>query len=76
ILDRDRPVVLFECARRSTEALGFQVDEVFTTLTERYGYHVMYLHEYLGDRASLDLETFKKSMLYPFKAFNFVAVPK
>ncbi len=75
ILTQDRPAVLFECARRSTEALGFQVDEVFTTLTNEFGYQVMYLHEYLNGRQLLDLETFKQSMFYPFKAFNFMAVP-
>lgn len=76
ILTADRPIVLFECARRSTEALGFQVDDVFTTLTDHYGYRVMYLQEYLGNRQPLDIDTFKKSMFYPFKAFNFVAVPQ
>lgn len=76
IMTSDRPVVLFECARRSTEALGFQVDQVFELLTKDYGYIVMYLHEYLTTRTPLDLDAFKQSMVYPFKAFNFVAVPR
>lgn len=76
IMTKDRPTVLFECARRSTNALGFEVDQVFDVLTNEYDYSVMYLHEYLGERTELDLEAFKKSMFYPFKAFNFVAVPR
>lgn len=76
IMTEDRPTVLFECARRSTNALGFSVDQVFEVLTNKYDYSVMYLHEYLGDRKPLDLEAFKQSMFYPFKAFNFVAVPR
>ncbi len=75
ILQEDRPTVLFECARRSTNALGFEVEQVYDLLTNDYGYTVMFLHEYLADRRLLDLETFKKSMSYPFKAFNFVAIP-
>jgi len=76
ILSTDRPTVLFECARRSTNAMGFEVDDVFRVLTDDYNYRVMFLHEYLGDRKSLDLESFCESMVYPFKAFNFVAVPE
>ncbi len=74
IMTEDRPTVLFECARRSTNALGFEVDQVFEVLTGDYDYSVMYLHEYLSSVKPLDLEAFKQSMFYPFKAFNFVAV--
>lgn len=76
IMSQDRPTVLFECARRSTNALGFEVDQVFNLLTEEYDYSVMYLHEYLSGQQTLDLDGFKQSMFYPFKAFNFVAMPK
>ncbi|MEM8947563.1 MAG: FkbM family methyltransferase [Planctomycetota bacterium] len=76
IMTQDRPTVMFECARRSTNALGFEVDQVYDLLTNDYDYLVMYLHEYLSNRQPLDLESFKKSMFYPFKAFNFVAVPR
>ncbi|MGI9427532.1 MAG: FkbM family methyltransferase [Bythopirellula sp.] len=75
LLSEDRPTVLFECAKRSTNALGFEVDQVFELLTQQYDYSVMYLHENLSDRQPLDLDTFKQSMVYPFKAFNFVALP-
>lgn len=75
IMSQDRPTVLFECAVRSTNALGFEVDQVFDLLTEEYDYSVMYLHEFLNGRATLNLEGFKQSMRYPFKAFNFVATP-
>ncbi len=74
IMTEDRPTVLFECARRSTNALGFEVDQVFEVLTGDYDYSVMYLHEYLSSGKPLDLDAFKQSMFYPFKAFNFVAV--
>ena len=75
ILSEDRPVILFECARRSTNALGFEVDQVYELLTQEYHYSVMYLQEFLAGREALDLERFKQSMVYPFKAFNFVAMP-
>ena len=75
ILSEYRPTVLFECARRSTQALGFEVDQVFDVLTAEHDYSIMFLHEYLADRRPLDLPAFKQAMIYPFQAFNFVAVP-
>lgn len=75
ILTRDRPPVLFECARRSTLAMGFEVEDVFKTLTERYGYEVMYLDGFLENGSPLTLDEFTGAMVYPFRAFNFMAVP-
>lgn len=76
ILTEDRPTILFECAQRSTNALGFEVDQVYTVLTDEYKYAVMFLHEYLGEQRPLDINVFKQAMKYPFKAFNFVALPQ
>ena len=75
LLQRDRPFVLLECTRGGLDDYGIDSDEVFSVLTEKAGYEICLLKNWLSDGPPLDAATFRRSMEYPFQAFNFAAVP-
>ena len=74
LLRRDRPFVLLECTRGGLDDYGIDPDEVFEQLRS-VGYELCLLKEWLAGGPALDVAAFRKSMEYPFQAFNFAAVP-
>jgi FkbM family methyltransferase len=75
VLGESQPVVLFECTQPLIAPLGLTADQVFSFLTEEIRYRIFLLKDWLSGRLPLDLPAFKASMVYPFQAFNYVAVP-
>ena len=71
---RDRPFVLLECTRGGLDDYGVDADEVFDFVTGELGFRLMLLKEWLAGGPALNAEAFRKSMEYPFQAFNFAMV--
>lgn len=76
ILSEQRPLILFECTKTNLAAFDIPAEAMHEHLTQRHGYSIYLLKEWLAQGPSLDLESFKKAMDYPFQAFNFVAAPR
>ena len=75
ILAESQPILLFECTRSGLDAFGFSASQVFSLLAEESRYHVFLIKDWLSGGQPLDLAQFAQSMVYPFKAFNYVAAP-
>ncbi len=75
ILKRDRPTILFECAKSALEAHNVSPSEVYEFF-HTYNYSLFLIKDWLSQGEPLDYERFVNSMEYPFKAFNFLAVDR
>ena len=73
LLRRESPFVLLECTRGGLDDYGVDSDEVHDLL-EGIGYRILLLKDYLSGGAPLTAERFRKSMEYPFEAFNYAVV--
>ena len=75
ILTENRPIMLFECTASGLKTFGYSNTQVFSCLVEESRYHIFTMQDWLSGSGPLNLEQFQSSMVYPFKAFNFVAAP-
>ena len=73
-LQRDRPFVLLECTRGGLDDYGVDASEVYDLVTGELGWRLLLMKDWLVDGPALDAEGFRKSMDYPFQAFNFAMV--
>ena len=71
---RDRPVILFECSPSGPPALGYQPGDVYDFMMD-CGYAVFFLSDALRGGPQVSRTTFEAALVYPFKAFNWVALP-
>jgi FkbM family methyltransferase len=76
ILSQSRPVILFECTRSGLDSFGYKASEVYNFLVNEVGYQVYSFKNYLAGSDPLSLSDFEETMIYPFKAFNYIAAPK
>jgi FkbM family methyltransferase len=75
MIARDRPVILFESSHDGAGNLGLKREDLFALVTNGLGYEVFMIKDFLEKRPALTLEGFQKAAIYPFQAFNFLAVP-
>jgi FkbM family methyltransferase len=76
ILSEDRPTVLFECTLSGLEAFGLKGNQIYRHLTQNFQYDIFLIKDWLTNQPPLDLARFESAMQYPFKAFNFVMLPR
>lgn len=75
-LARHRPLVLFECGPGGPNAFGYQPGDLHDFLTGGAGFSIFFLKAFLAGEAAVGRAEFEEaSSRYPFKAFNWVAVP-
>ena len=74
LLRRDRPTIVFECGPSGPDAFGYKPGEIHALLTA-YGYSIFLLKEFLASGRALDRLAFEAALVYPFKAFNWIALP-
>jgi FkbM family methyltransferase len=73
VLEGCRPLVLFECTSTTTdEATRRDLYDFFAT--REYDVHMVC--DWLTGRGPIGHDTFEAAMKYPFRAFNFLAVPR
>jgi hypothetical protein len=75
MIERDRPMILFESSYDGAPKLGLKRDDLFTLFVDELGYEVFMVRDFLENRVALNLAGFQKAAEYPFQAFNFLAVP-
>ena len=75
-LRRHRPVVVFECTQDGLKNFGFRAGQVWECLSNSAGYEVYVVKDLTNGGEPLSEKLFEAAMAYPFRAFNFVGVPK
>jgi hypothetical protein len=73
LIDRDKPVIIFECGIGGTDVYATTPDELFVFFTER-GYAVSLLKNYLKQEAALTQAAFEEQY-YQRLNYYFVAFP-
>lgn len=73
-INRDRPTILFECGAEAN--VGLDRPALFQHLTEVMNYEVFTFADLLYNKGPLEFDEFRKCGLYPFRAFNFIALPR
>ncbi len=76
IIERDRPVILFDCIISEMEKFGVSPQDFYDFLVQKHSYSVFLLKDWLGNGKPLTFEAFEQAMKYPFQAFRFVAANK
>lgn len=75
LIKRDSPVVIFECgAENSLQAIGKTRRQLYDFITGTMGYSVFTFSDYIFEKGPLGEDEFRKCGIYPFRAFNFIAV--
>jgi FkbM family methyltransferase len=72
-LKRDRPTVLFECGPSGPPAFGYEAGEIHDLFASK-DYLVFFIEDFLKGEQPIDRATFESALVFPFKAFNWVAV--
>lgn len=76
VLTESRPIILFECTRSAIAAFGIDAAQIFSLLVDELHFQIFMLTDWLSGGPPLDLSGFESAMVYPFRAFNFVAAPR
>lgn len=75
-LTRHAPLLLFECGPSGALTLGRTPTDLYRLLTEELGYDVWLLKDHLAGAGPVDRARFEAALVYPFQAFNWVALPR
>lgn len=76
LITRCQPTIVFEAgATIDSDLEGAQGDDLFELLTAGHGYRIWSVAGYQAGEPPLDLQAYRRCRTYPFKAFNFVAMP-
>ncbi len=73
VIERDHPVILFDCILMELENFGVDPREFYDFLVKEHSYSVFLLKDWLADKDPISFEVFEKAMHYPFQAYRFVA---
>jgi FkbM family methyltransferase len=76
LLHRDRPALIFESTEAGLSMYGLTSTDMFKHLTGEYDYLILTPRGFLEGAHPLNLEEFDSAHRYPFKAFNFIAMPR
>lgn len=76
ILAKDRPFVLFEASWETLDNFGLTAADIHEHLVDSAGYDLFSLRGWHVGDPPLTLERLEQAMVFPFEAFNFVALPR
>lgn len=72
LIEANRPSIIFECGADANAGLDRRA--LFDYLTEME-YDIFTFADFLHDKGPLCFDEFRKCGIYPFRAFNFLAIP-
>jgi FkbM family methyltransferase len=76
IIAKHKPVIYFECGSdHDLEQLSVSRRDIYDILTQDFSYEILTLPDFLFEKGSLSFDEFRKCGIYPFRAFNFLALP-
>ncbi len=76
LLGRDRPTIFFECGPSGPKVFGYKAGEIHELLTGQCRYLVFLPKDFLAGGSPVDRAAFEAALVYPFKALNWIAVPR
>lgn len=76
LLRRDRPMMIFECARSALKNFDVEPTAVYDMLNNVFGYDIYVPADLDRNLPPLSRDDFNKATEYPFRAFNFFALPR
>ena len=77
VINRFRPKMLFECGSEySLKESMIDRQELYNFVTRDLNYDIFTYTDFLFDKGPLGFDEFRKCGLYPFRAFNFIALPR
>jgi FkbM family methyltransferase len=75
VLSKYRPAILFECgATADLDAINVSRRQLFDFLTASLDYKIYTFGDFLFGKGELGYDEFRKCGIYPFRAFNFIAI--
>jgi FkbM family methyltransferase len=75
-ISRCQPAIIFECGPEyALQDQGVSRRELFDFLTRDINYSISTFADFLFDKGGMEFDEFRRCGLYPFVAFNFVALP-
>ncbi len=75
-VERHRPAILFECGTGTElERFGHTRADLFRHLVDR-GYDVYSIIDFVYGRQPMTCESFDKAGTYPYRGFNYLALPR
>jgi FkbM family methyltransferase len=76
IIKKLRPAILFECGTEGDfERMNLDRKEMFDFITQDLNCQIYTYADFLFDRGPLGYDEFRRCGIYPFRAFNFLALP-
>ena len=75
LINRCKPAILFESGPNNANPMGLTHQQLYQFLTDELDYAIFLFADYLEGRPPLDTERFDQAHVYPFKAFNYLALP-
>jgi FkbM family methyltransferase len=70
LVQRSRPAIIFECGAEQDNR-----HELFDFITSELSYQLFTFGDFLFNKGPMGFDEFRKCGVYPFRAFNFVALP-
>lgn len=71
-----RPAIIFECGpEHSLQSMQLSRNELYTFMVDDLGYEIFCFVDFIFKKDALSFGEFRKCGIYPFRAFNFVAMP-
>ncbi len=75
-IQRCQPVLLFECTRSGLDLFETAAADIYRFFEQELDYQIFVIPDYLAGKQPLSRSEFDAAMSYPFRAFNFVALPR
>jgi FkbM family methyltransferase len=77
LIEQHKPVIIFECGSEYEFAeQKLSKLDIYRFVTEELNYRIFGLADFIFDKGEMGYDEFRKCGLYPFRGFNFVALPK
>jgi FkbM family methyltransferase len=77
LIEKHRPAILFECGIEYDPHSKTNRAELYPYLTDTLGYDLFTYTDFLfPEKGSLTSDEFRKCGIYPFRALNFIAMPR
>jgi FkbM family methyltransferase len=73
---RDRPYLMFESMNFHFQKFGYTPVDFYDYINNKMDYSIFLFTEFLEGGEPLDVERYDAAHYYPFRAYNFLAVPK
>ena len=76
VITKCRPAIIFECgSEQDLRRQDLSRRELYDYITADLHYKMFSFVDFIFDKEEMTFEEFRKCGIYPFRAFNFVAIP-